>query len=276
MLFNPTIFESRTLLMQRLADAVSHGYTHYCSGTVTIDRCAKLARKFDLNYVVSADRNERARRKLAGLGNATLLLWLRDGSVHWWLMVAPPSAGEHPAHAIESLRDATKSMERVQIDGFELVRLPRKARKIVNPTVTAGKATAPSRKQKSTTLTWRMQAEKYQGWRDSIIQSVRGSSYRSIEELLYRLWSSPGFSGIRTQVGNIVALYRGEVKRSGRKDTPPTPKHLRYVRRLSTAGISLAELHMRAKSAGHITHPTSMPVTAPGSADQPINPTAQP
>lgn len=243
MLYNPTIFESRTVLMQRIADAVSNGYTHYCSGSVSPGRCARLVRKFDLAYTVSADRNERARRKRAGMGNATLLLWSYDGVVYWWLMVTPINRGEHPAHAIESLRDANRLDGRIELDSFELVTLTKKAYK------NAPAATRTRRPvvDKSTVLTWRMKDVKYQGWRDSIIESIRHGNTRSIELLIYRLWSSPGFSGVRTQVGKVAALYRNEVKRSGRTDVPALPKRLGYVRRLSNQGISLNVLVAQAR-----------------------------
>src|SRR5512139_768756 len=177
MMYNPTLFESRALVMQRLSDAVCHGYTHYCSGSVVIDRCAKLATKFDLNYAVSADRNERARRKRANLGNAVLILWLTNSHIYWWVLVTSPQAGDHPAHALETLRDATKLNERVEIDGFELVRLPTKAYKTVG--MNAPVKLQPQSKKKSTTLTWRMRAQKYIGWRESIIESVRNANARS-------------------------------------------------------------------------------------------------
>lgn len=240
MLFNPTIFESRALVMQRLTDAVSHGYTHSCHGTIGIDRCAKFAKKFDLNYSVSADRNERARRKRANLGNSVLILWLKDEYINWWLLVTPPEVGDHPAHTLETLSDAAKSNERIEIDGFELVRLPKKAPKVAG--TNSHNQTPRQSKQINSTLTWRMNQGKYQAWRDSIIQSVRNSNTRSMELLMYKLWSSPGFSGIRTQVGKLASLYRGEVKRSGRKDAPALPKRLGYIRRLSNRGITLSSL----------------------------------
>jgi hypothetical protein len=243
MLYNPTIFESRTLVMQRLCDAVLHGYTHYCRGTIGVDRCAKVTNKFDLIYSVGADRNERARRQRASLGNAVLVLWLNHGHIHWWLLVTSPQIGDHPAHALETLLDATKLVGRIELDGFELVRLPRKPRKV---TGTNTLPLLPS-KGKSTTLTWRMGAGNCQAWRDSIIQSVRNANARSLELLIYKLWSAPGFAGIRSQVGKLASLYRNEVRRTGRKDAPALPKRLSYVRRLSNSGIKLSELLVRAR-----------------------------
>lgn len=220
------IFVSRTLTLQRLLDAVAHGYIMWCAGSIPALRCSQLLKKFNLNYQVFADRNERARRKRAGLGNAQMLLWLNHDVIHWWLLVTPPSAGDHAAHSTEQLRNALNQANRIEIDGFELVRLPKK-------------------EQEKPSLTWRMTDHKYQGWRNSVIDTVRSRSNHSMHHLLYRLWSSPGFAGVRSQIGKISALYRSEVKRSGNKDAPLPPKRLSYVRRLKQDGITLSQMLIR-------------------------------
>lgn len=265
------VFTNRAIVMQRVADAVTNGFPCYCAGTVSQDRCAKLINKFDLNYQISADRNERARRKRAGLGNANLILWLSNGVVHWWLLVSPKIEGDHAAHTIERLRDATSKAGRIEIDGFELVSLP----KIISPIINAKDQPKKSPKKlshqyqhKLTKLTRRMTEHKNQAWRDSIIESVRKSSNRSIEVLIYQLWSSPGFSGIRSQIGKLAALYRAEVKRASRKDSPSLPKKLGYVRRLKNQGITVAQLTLQARKLANVP-PNS---GTPSAQDLPITP----
>lgn len=245
---NQLILVKRAVMMQRIADSVLHGHTHYCAGTISVEHCRKLVNKFELNYHVLADRNERARRKRAGLGNANLILWFHNGIVFWWLMVTKPDVGEHAAHSLEKLRDATTLDGRIEIEGFELVRLPKKSsvRKLDGPS--ANRKPAQRITASSTRLTWRMNKHKYQAWRESFIESIRSSSAKALELLIYQLWSSPGFSEIRSQIGHIAALYKAEVKRSGRKDAPALPKRLGYVRRLSNAGFSLSELEMQFKA----------------------------
>ncbi len=233
-----TIFTSRVVGMQRMLDAVNAGYTHYNRGTISLDRCLHLVKKLHLNYQILADRNERARRARAGLGNAKLILWLDKSVIHWMLLVTAPDLGDHAAHGIEDLRDATTIEECIEIDGFELVRLPKK----VNPKYPSTRTTKSTSTEKTTHLTWRMNKVKYQGWRDSIRDEVRKNSSRSVELMIYRLWSSPGFAEIRSQIGHLGKLYRAEVKRAGRADAPPLPKVLGYVRRLKNKGITLAEL----------------------------------
>lgn len=245
-----TIFTLRTVGMQCMIDGVNASYTHYSRGTVSIDRCFHLVKKLHLNYQVLADRNQRARRARLGLGNAKLILWSDKGVIHWMLMVTAPSNGDHAAHSIEDLRDATSIEGRIEIDGFELVRLPKK----VNPKYASIRTVKSASPIKTTRLTWRMNEFKYQEWRDTIRDDVRKQSPSSIELTIYRLWSSPGFGEVRSQIGHLAKLYRAEVKRAGRTDAPSLPAHLGYVRRLANKGIKLNELSAQHKAqlASHV------------------------
>ena len=220
---NILIFTSRVLAMQRMQDSLVHGYTHFTCGSLPIPRAPKVITKFDINYQVFGDRNLRARRKRANLGNANLILLKKDSMIHWWLFVTPPAGGDHAAHSLEKLRDSTLRDERVQIDGFELVTLPKKG-------------------TEKTKLTWRMTQQKYQDWRMSIIDTIRKGSAHAMHNMSYQLWTSPGFSGIRSQIGHLAALYNAEVKRASRKNAPALPKCLPYVRRLPNQGITLLQL----------------------------------
>ncbi len=219
----PLVMTDKNLLMQRLSDCIGNGYPLWISGGVSENKVESLVRRFDLNYQVLADRNERARRKRAGLGNARLLLWHDEkaGRVVWWMFVSPAELGSHGAHALEKLHDMRKR-ERVEFHGFELVRLPKKG-------------------QEGERLTWRMTEHKYGAWRDSIIEMVRSGNIRELHGMLYGLFASPGFGGVRSQIGKLVKLYRAEVKRRGLKEAPTPPRQLRYLRRLRDKGIPLAQ-----------------------------------
>jgi hypothetical protein len=166
------------------------------------------------------------------LGNVRVVLWHKEDEVLWWLLATPPETGRHLVHTAEKLRDAMSSSQRITIDGFELVRLPKTG-------------TAKSK------LTWRMSESKYQGWRDSIIQTVRGRSHNSMSNMLFQLWSSPGFNGVRNQVGKLASLYREEVKRTSLKDAPRPPSRLFYLRRIPHTGISVKQLLAQHKIRKH-------------------------
>lgn len=225
------VFSRRELVMQRLMDAVTHGYSFWQSGSVSIERCPKLVKKFELNFQTSADRNLRVRRKRAGLGNAKLILWRDKEIIFWFLLVTPPNSGLHAAHSLEKLQDAFMQGQRITINGFELVRITKKG---------AGK--------NGTSLTWRMEEQQYKGWRHSVIATVRKGSSRQMDELLRKLWSAPGFHGIRSQIGKLVALYRAECKRRSRKDAPQPPKRLPYLRRMRNYGDLLPYLTSQRRS----------------------------
>ena len=230
-MYSQLVFSRRELVMQRLMDAVTHGYSFWESGSVSIERSQKLVQKFELSFQTNADRNLRFRRKRAGLGNAKLVLWRDKEVIFWFLLVTPPNSGMHAAHSLEKLQDALKHGQRITISGFELVRLPKKG---------AGK--------NGTTLTWRMEQHQYQGWRHSVIDTVRKGSSREMDELLRKLWSAPGFHGIRSQIGKLVALYRAECQRASRKDAPPPPRRLPYLRRMRNYGDLLPYLTSQHRS----------------------------
>lgn len=229
------IFVNRKVVMQAILDAVQRGNPCWCAGAVAPEKCERLIRKFSINYQVDEGRNGRARRKRNGLGNAQLILWWNRERVYWWLFVTSPSSGEHAAHAVENLKNAMSKEGRIQLDGFELVQLPKVARKY-DPQLERGKEFPNLR------WTWRMSAKKYEDWRISIIDSMRQSSSFALHQLIYSLWSSPGFSGVRSQIGKLAVLYRAEAKRSRRSDAPSLPKKLIYIRRLRHDGLTLLQL----------------------------------
>ncbi|MDD2721932.1 MAG: hypothetical protein PHH47_11560 [Gallionella sp.] len=238
---NPTILTKKSVAMQRLSDAVNHGYSHYTSGSVGVDRLQRLVRKFDLLYQPFSSRNVRARRKAAKLGNAEFILWLHDGIIYWWLMVTPPQKGEHPAHANEKLQFALGRSGRIALDGFELVLLPRKE----NKRFPVKSRTHPP---KPTRLTWRMTAETYHDWREAIIATVRSRAAYRMHTMLCQLYTYPGFGEIRSQIGKLAALYKAEVKRACISDAPKPPKHLGYIRRLRHDGVSMLQLTSQLKT----------------------------
>lgn len=121
----PTTFfviRYKTLLMQRLLDAVRHGYHHYTSGQVPAEKALAFCQKFAERYDVALNRDQRAYRKRLGKGNARLVLadLAKSGVLHWFLLV---SEGDHPARQQEPLRDALDSSTRIRVDDYELLRL---------------------------------------------------------------------------------------------------------------------------------------------------------
>lgn len=229
------VFLSRPTTLQRINDWVGHGYVNWVGGTVGLDRAPRLVRKFRVAYNIDSDRNVRARRKRAGLGNAVLVLWMRaadDLTLRWWLLLTP---GDHPAHLAERMQDATDSSGRIVVDGFELVRVAPCETQRLQARYERPRSAQPA-------WTWRMDNQKYASWRESLIQAVRTRAPpRQLQDMFHALFASPGFSGVRHQVGKLAALYRAEWKRHrGHEEMMPLPARLGYVRRLPNEGAWLS------------------------------------
>lgn len=209
----------RTSLMQGVGDRVRAGYHHFATGMVSADRVIAWVRKAVRYYAIDLDRNRRARAKQRGEGCAYLLMHeISPGQLLWVLLV---TAGDHPAHKLEQLRDALDPAQRLELFGYELVRM------------TKAGASHP-------VWTWRMSAETYEALRARVIDTVRRGDTRTVRQLIVSLYRSVGFYGVRSQVGRTVALLKAEWRRRrGGEPLPRLPKILPYVRRLRIESVPL-------------------------------------
>ena len=213
--------------MQRHVDYVRRGYHWYVTGFVPARKAERLRVKFVDRYYVEEHRNVRARRRARGEGAAVLLMYQPCSSaaegvqspgngvgemlVGWTLLL---TEGEHPARALEKLKDALDESQRLTLGPYQLIRRTR-----------AG--------QVKPAWTWAMTKPEYSLWRDRVIRSARGDASHSPGRVLAELYRTPGFAGIRSQVGHVVSLYRLEWKRRRRGSDPfPRLPKLGYVQRL--------------------------------------------
>lgn len=269
--FLPLIYESKTLLMQRLQDAFTRGYTQWTMGRVAVERVPALARKFRDLYLVHVSRMARSRRKADGLGNAVFYLMSDGDTVLWFLLVTPlvkhggVVRGEHPAHQLERLNDGTEAKGRLVLDTYELVQLTPTLTKPVAPDKLPPSPSAAQKAAHSAALraherrlkafqsgarstgwTWRYTAGAYQTWRDRLIGEVRAGegAVASLTQSIDTLYKSPGFRGVREQVKRLAQLLRAEWKRSRRptEAMPAIPARIGYVRRLPDIGRRVGDL----------------------------------
>lgn len=220
---DPLVFNSRQLLMQRVADRVRAGYVHWTSGEVLLERAPILVRKFARLYGTDVDRNSRVRAKLRGDGNAALLLAQygeERNRLVWFLLVSP---GDNPAHQLERMCNASTKEGRVHHGGYELVY-------VAKPGV------------RHPVLTWRMQKAREEAWRDSALAAARHGNPHEVELFLSALYRSAGFYGVRRQVGKVVALFRHEWRRRRGSQKPPPLRALYYCSRLPNKGTRLSRL----------------------------------
>lgn len=223
--YNQDVIPSKAVYMQRIADFVRLGYQYWTAGEIHAHRAARLADKFRTYYRVDLDRNRRARAKQHGNGCAVLLMHPLDAvTLHWLLLVTP---GEHPAHKLEQLRDA--SSRRIRFDAYELVRHTRKG-------------------QSTPSWTWRLSDEAYEAWRDRIRATVRSGTDDDLRQLIQSLHRMPGFAGNRAQGKSLQRLLRGEWRRI-RRTPPPMLPRLWYLRRLPVDAMPLALWLKRAGAA---------------------------
>lgn len=185
--FDPPVYVSKTNFMQRVQEAAGDGYCYYTLGNVGAGSVLKLVRKFKSAYSIDADKNERYRRKRDGLGNARLLLrWSEADGMDFALLVSP---GAHPAQQLEKLKDLRT--EHLTYREFELIRL-----------------TAPGRMKPS--LTWRWSKETVEAWRTRLHLCTAHNNKKDIFQSWRSLYRTPGFAGIRKQVGELVSYWRKE------------------------------------------------------------------
>jgi hypothetical protein len=218
----------KTVLMQRLLDATLRGYHWHISGTIPIAKAERLAAKFAERYQVHYNANQRAYAKLRDRANARLFVLYQDGDtdLHWWLLA---TEGEGRVHAEERLLDARLRRERLRLgDDYELLPL-----------------TKPRAQGGGTTWTWRMTRACYGRWVERVRQAGRYPSPREAQRVVQSLHRTPGFSGIRRQVGHLTALLRREWRRRhGTLGGLPTGMKLPYVERLTDTAVPLSALRV--------------------------------
>lgn len=262
-MYDPLVLSSRQTLMQRVCDYVRTGHVHWTTGEVSLGRAADLARKFARLYAVDLDRNRRFRAKQHGDADAALL-WYEPFpgamTLRWVLLVTP---GEHPAHQLEHLQDASTRDGRMQLFDYELVHLTKRVKVATKSTATAPhpvSTSSPERAPRTTpklvqaVLTWRMRADVYESWRERALAVARGNNTYAMQQFLEELYRVPGFFGARQQVGKVAALFRREYRRRhGSSAGCPKLLQLRYVMRRPDRGTRLSQL--RVAAATQVTSP---------------------
>lgn len=225
-MYDPSVHVHKTVLMQRLLDAVIRGYCWHTSGTVPVQKAWHLAEKFARCYDVHLNVNQRAYAKRMGKSNSRLFLYAPpdSDSFLWWLLV---TAGDGVVHREERLDRVSATRNRLRVgDDYELVR-----------------RTRASNKGGGTVWTWRMTSTCISQWRERIIYSCRRPDSFTVTQAIGSLYRTPGFSGNRVQVGKLVALARAEwLRRHGTLDAFILPPALPYVERLSDTNVMLSEL----------------------------------
>jgi hypothetical protein len=232
-MFDPPVLRTKTAYMQRLADLTRLGSRYHVTGEVSLDRACALVRKFRDLYLVHLHKDQRYRRKRAGLGNAHLVLWqpnIEAPILNFALLVTP---GDHPAHRLEQLRDAYDRRERLRVGAdYELVQHTRAA-----ATVGAAPGKGPK-----VSLSWRLLAEREQAYRDEFRDLIRRNAIRDLVLRWHSIHRIVGFALARRQVFELRAMARAEWKRSRKGPFPAKGTRIGYVSRVPHHGPPLSAL----------------------------------
>jgi hypothetical protein len=192
-------------------------------------------RKFRDLYLVHLPKDQRYRRKRAGLGNAHLVLWqpnIEAPMLTFTLLVTP---GDHPAHRLEQLRDAYDRRQRLQVGAdYELVQHTRTA---APPTAGAAPGKAPK-----ASLSWRLTAEREQAYRDEFRDLIRRNAIRDLVVRWHSIHRIVGFALARRQVFALRSMARAEWKRSRKGPFPAKGTRIAYVSRVPHHGPPLSAL----------------------------------
>ena len=234
-MFDPPVLRTKTAYMQRLADLVRLGHRHHVTGEVTLDRACALVRKFRDLYLVHLPKDQRYRRKRAGLGNAHLVLWQPNVEAPMLIFALLVTPGDHPAHRLEQLRDAYDRRERLQVGAdYELVQHTR-----AGPPAVAG---APPGKSPKASLSWRLTADREQAYRDEFRDLIRRNAVRDLVLLWHSIHRIVGFALARRQVFELRSMARAEWKRSRKGPFPVKGTRIGYVSRVPHHGPPLSAL----------------------------------
>ncbi len=227
---NPFVFTKKTVFMQRISDAVSKGSVRYIQGTVPVSKAGVFASKMTQRYDCDLTMMQAVRRRKAGYATAKLYFWYPTKGhldLHWILFLTEGKLKEGVG-ADEKWRDPTNDKERVTITNYMLLRIP---------------STFDIKPRWS----WRYTRASFDGLCHDIVNTIRNKNDERLRQLIYNLYRSPSFSGVREQVKSAVDLMNEEWKRcrGAKENMPEIPKVKGYVRRMADKGVRLAAIKVQ-------------------------------
>jgi hypothetical protein len=218
---NPWLFTKKTAFMQRIADRVRGSDVQYIKGQIELNKVPFLVDKLTKRYPLNLLKLTQVRHRKSGLGVYNWLGYLEEatGLVHWYLLYEAGSTID------ETDKWRNPRLDHIRLTGYELVRLTR-----------AG-SDAPA-------WSWRYTKHQHDQLRDALVAVIRGRRDNELVKLIYSIYRSPGFAGVREQVKKMGLLVKSEWSRSRSKSEvmPELPKQIGYVRRLEDVGNVWSEI----------------------------------
>lgn len=192
------IFTYKVDAMRSLQLLVSRGeYLRYTSGIIPKAKLKSMIFKMEDRYRINATKQMRYRAKQRGEANSKIVLWQDGDDMHFWLMV---TNGTGAVSDLEPLKDTTNKRTRIEITGYELIRV----------------------KKEKTTWTWRLSQDNYSTFEERIKIACRHKNSQQIEQCFYSLQHMPVFAEMRKQCFKLFKLLQAEYLRSHKAPYPKT------------------------------------------------------
>ncbi|MEN1959088.1 hypothetical protein WCE41_01930 [Luteimonas sp. MJ246] len=200
--------------MQRVTDALAHGYVHYVGGIVPLKTAPDLILKLQGRFPGLRDNKNQAHyKKTKGAPRHKLVAFANKSSSELWfyLLTDTPRDEDH-----ERWCDARRKATRLELYQYQALQITK-----------AG--------QPVTSWTWQLQrtvVEKLKGLSKISIRAKKPEAFLTLIQES-RTWA--GFAGVRNQRAGLRAALTEEWKRTMPSSTPPPEwPRLRYVQRVRT------------------------------------------
>lgn len=219
------LYRYKTDVMRRILHLVSHGYIYYIEGKVPAKKLKPVIYKFTDRYEIGRTSQQRYRAKVKGKASVEFLPLAKESECQFWLLA---TSGENPVHDLEDMRDATNKKTRIDLDGYELIKTPRK--------------------NASAAWTWRMTKENYEAWQERLRIAVRRNNDELITQALFSLKRSVGFSESRKQAYSLYRFAENEWERTQKGDFPYEKIFVSFLGRHQKAAMVPVEKFIKQKN----------------------------
>ena len=227
---NPFVFTKKTVFMQRISDAVVNGAVRYIQGTIPVSKAGFFASKMKERYEYDLSYKEASRKRKLGYATAKLLFWHPEKGCETlnWILLVTNGKFKDGVGLDEDWLDPKYKGGRISVTNYRLTRIP---------------STFDTKPRWS----WRYTRASYDGLRNDIVNAIRTKNDERLRQLIYSIYKSPSFGGVREQVKSLVSLIKEEWKRTrgSKEGMPEIPKVLGYVRRLEDKGVRLVAIKIQ-------------------------------
>lgn len=207
----------RIRTMQMIATAVARGRIHHVSGHVHMDKAETLATKLMEKYGANADPSRQRAQLRAGQARSTLVLLASPAELQfaWWLLVTD---GAGAVANQEKLADARRRDTRIDVAGFELVRMPAK------------------NGEDKARWTWRLPSRRYEELMAHATALATHTAKDQAQALVEVMKAWPGFRGVSVQRREIWRAMAAARQRAGQESLLEIPSATPWPGRLEMRG----------------------------------------